>query len=175
MGRVSIVKEAAQQFNNRNPEVGEAEVPVAHQRVEIPYNNSKVEKAVLARRMTYKTCTIFFDSPLGSYDIDRNLLNRLGEPSVIGVDHALIQEASPGGGHAPDMDDDVPLSWIARDSEKRERALLQCLAFRGTIRNTTLRIRPRGQSFAGPTRLLPTSRGKGKAAVEDYDESSSGG
>uniref|UniRef100_A0A803QNS8 Uncharacterized protein n=1 Tax=Cannabis sativa TaxID=3483 RepID=A0A803QNS8_CANSA len=56
------------------------------------------------------------------------------------------EEACPGGGHTPNMDDDVPQSQI---------------------------IRLGSQSSAGPTRPLPTFRGKGEVSIEDLDNSSS--
>uniref|UniRef100_A0A803PBV7 Uncharacterized protein n=1 Tax=Cannabis sativa TaxID=3483 RepID=A0A803PBV7_CANSA len=57
--------------------------------------------------------------------------------------------------------------------EKRERGPRQRLAHRGTIGDASLQITPGGQSTIGPTCPLPASRGKGKAVVEDSDESSS--
>uniref|UniRef100_A0A803PSB6 Uncharacterized protein n=1 Tax=Cannabis sativa TaxID=3483 RepID=A0A803PSB6_CANSA len=59
-----------------------------------------------------------------------------------GVEGApAAKEVNPGGGHAPYMDNDVPLSLISRDFEKRKRALHQRLAHRGTIGDDTLQIK----------------------------------
>uniref|UniRef100_A0A803P4P6 Uncharacterized protein n=1 Tax=Cannabis sativa TaxID=3483 RepID=A0A803P4P6_CANSA len=70
------------------------------------------------------------------------------------------------------MDDDVLLSRIARNLEKRQRALFQRFTRKGIIDDATLLNKPRGQSFLRPTHLSLTSRGKGKMVANDSDDSS---
>uniref|UniRef100_A0A803PCX7 Reverse transcriptase zinc-binding domain-containing protein n=1 Tax=Cannabis sativa TaxID=3483 RepID=A0A803PCX7_CANSA len=58
---------------------------------------------------------------------------------------------------------------IAKGLEKREMALFQYFARGATIGDATLWIRPRGQSYAWPTRPFPTSIGKGKDMISSFD------
>uniref|UniRef100_A0A803Q739 Uncharacterized protein n=1 Tax=Cannabis sativa TaxID=3483 RepID=A0A803Q739_CANSA len=77
----------------------------------------------------------------------------------------MIEEACPGDGRSPDMVKYIPLSKIARNLERREKTLGQCLACGGTVGDATLLIKPGSQGSSKPTCVLPTSRGKGKAAT----------
>uniref|UniRef100_A0A803P421 Uncharacterized protein n=1 Tax=Cannabis sativa TaxID=3483 RepID=A0A803P421_CANSA len=86
---------------------------------------------------------------------------------LVCVDGAPATEGVfPSDGQVPDLDDDVPLSRIAQNLERIEGALCQSLACGGSVGDASIRIKPGGKSFAGPTYPLPTSRGKGK--VERY-------
>uniref|UniRef100_A0A803PI28 Uncharacterized protein n=1 Tax=Cannabis sativa TaxID=3483 RepID=A0A803PI28_CANSA len=55
--------------------------------------------------------------------------------------------------------------------KETEKALRQRLARGGTIGNATLLIRPKGHDFSRPTCPLPTSKGKGKVAARNLDDS----
>uniref|UniRef100_A0A803PJC4 Uncharacterized protein n=1 Tax=Cannabis sativa TaxID=3483 RepID=A0A803PJC4_CANSA len=202
MGRVRVLKEATQLHDDVDLEVGQVEVAEVDQQVESFDSESEVEESAPVRRRSYRTCDVLPNSPLFEYDVNGEPLNMFVEtfdkilasglvrgvqceiptryqrahwltgPSV-GVDGALaVEGVCSGDGQVHDMDDDMPMSWIARGLEKRERALRQRFARGGKVRDTTLWIRPGGQSFTGPTRPLPASRGKGKMAVEDSDDSS---
>uniref|UniRef100_A0A803Q0D6 Uncharacterized protein n=1 Tax=Cannabis sativa TaxID=3483 RepID=A0A803Q0D6_CANSA len=70
MGRVGIVEDATHSLDGREPEVGQAKAPVANHDVEIWDSESEVEEVLPARR-------------------------RLGQSSMIGVDHVLIKAAKP--------------------------------------------------------------------------------
>uniref|UniRef100_A0A803PV19 Uncharacterized protein n=1 Tax=Cannabis sativa TaxID=3483 RepID=A0A803PV19_CANSA len=82
------------------------------------------------------------------------------------------EEACPRGGSTPDIDDNIPLSKIARNLKRRERAFYQFSACGGMVGDDTLLIRPRGQGSDRPTCPFPTSRGKGKAAGNISNDSS---
>uniref|UniRef100_A0A803QS78 Uncharacterized protein n=1 Tax=Cannabis sativa TaxID=3483 RepID=A0A803QS78_CANSA len=70
-------------------------------------------------------------------------------------------------------DDEVPLSRIVWNLEKKERALRQCLASKGPVGDDSLGIGPRGQAFERLTHIVPTSKGKDKAVTKELDSSSS--
>uniref|UniRef100_A0A803P4E0 Uncharacterized protein n=1 Tax=Cannabis sativa TaxID=3483 RepID=A0A803P4E0_CANSA len=56
--------------------------------------NTKSEvDAPPARRKTCRTCDVLPNYPLDSYDVDRQPLNRLGQPSI--RDHVLVQSSEP--------------------------------------------------------------------------------
>uniref|UniRef100_A0A803PK39 Uncharacterized protein n=1 Tax=Cannabis sativa TaxID=3483 RepID=A0A803PK39_CANSA len=58
---------------------------------ESPEPESNCEEVVLVRRKGCKPCVILSNCPLGRYDDDGYLLNRLDEPSVLGLDHVFDQ------------------------------------------------------------------------------------
>uniref|UniRef100_A0A803PQ61 Uncharacterized protein n=1 Tax=Cannabis sativa TaxID=3483 RepID=A0A803PQ61_CANSA len=95
MGRVGMVGEDTQPLDGKDTEVGHAKAPVANHGAESLNNESKVEEAMPARRRTYRTCTVFSNYPLGSYDDDSQTLSRLGPPSLIGVEHVFVLASEP--------------------------------------------------------------------------------
>uniref|UniRef100_A0A803PBK4 Uncharacterized protein n=1 Tax=Cannabis sativa TaxID=3483 RepID=A0A803PBK4_CANSA len=159
---------------------------------------------------------------LGHYDANGNLLNRLGEPSVLGLDQSFEPEmldaksqgdswVSPASTLSYDAFSKILSSGLVRVSierylveitgvtdfpldvsdtihpEKYQRYGLYpststvtggpaaegaCPGY-GQVPDLDDDVPlPRGQTSGAPARPLPTSRGKGKAFVEDFDSSS---
>uniref|UniRef100_A0A803Q8R2 Uncharacterized protein n=1 Tax=Cannabis sativa TaxID=3483 RepID=A0A803Q8R2_CANSA len=57
------------------------------------------------------------------------------------------EETCPGGGHTPNLDDDIPFSKLVRTMEKREKALHQCLTRGGTTDDVALLRDLTGEPF----------------------------
>uniref|UniRef100_A0A803P9B6 Uncharacterized protein n=1 Tax=Cannabis sativa TaxID=3483 RepID=A0A803P9B6_CANSA len=133
--RVGVVEEVAQPHDGREPRIGQAEAPVANQDAESSDSESEIEEVVPVKTRQYR-------KPLGSYDearqpliasislSRRNILRLACEanfqrydlyPPVFGIVGA--EETCPGGGGIAIMDDDIPLSRIAKNMERREGAL----------------------------------------------------
>uniref|UniRef100_A0A803PA18 Uncharacterized protein n=1 Tax=Cannabis sativa TaxID=3483 RepID=A0A803PA18_CANSA len=109
------------------------------------------------------------DQGAESPDIESEVEEAAPGPSVGIVGTLSIERACPSDGQVHDLVDDVPLSLIAQNFERRERALCRCLVCGGSVGDASLRIMPRGQSSEGPSFPLPTFRGKSKMIVEDID------
>uniref|UniRef100_A0A803PV20 Uncharacterized protein n=1 Tax=Cannabis sativa TaxID=3483 RepID=A0A803PV20_CANSA len=65
------------------------EVLNANQYVESSDSESKVEEVVPVKRRQYMSCSVILNSPLRSYNEVEWPLNRLCQPSLVGVNHIL--------------------------------------------------------------------------------------
>uniref|UniRef100_A0A803NWW6 Uncharacterized protein n=1 Tax=Cannabis sativa TaxID=3483 RepID=A0A803NWW6_CANSA len=175
--QVRMVEETSQPRADVEPEIDQG--------AESSDTKFDLEDATPVRRRRYRTCSVLPDCPLGRYDANGNPLNRLGEPSELGLDHLTLKsikylwtmfvvymelgwpqptpyeigyyfdlKSAPKQNRTGvakvlvvkgDIEHEVPLSRIAQNLERKDRALSRCLAGRGPIGDVSLWIRPRGQ------------------------------
>uniref|UniRef100_A0A803PRY3 Uncharacterized protein n=1 Tax=Cannabis sativa TaxID=3483 RepID=A0A803PRY3_CANSA len=77
-----------------------------------------------ATRRRYMTCSVHLDCPLGRYDANGKPLNRLGDPSKLGLDHALEKSSKLEILEARSQGD----SWVSPTSTLFDEAFSEILA-----------------------------------------------
>uniref|UniRef100_A0A803PCA8 Uncharacterized protein n=1 Tax=Cannabis sativa TaxID=3483 RepID=A0A803PCA8_CANSA len=129
----------------------EVEVPDVNQGAESPDTESDLEKAALVRRKRYKTCIVLSNCPLSHYDANGNLLNKLGEPSVLGLDHVLNQSFEPEILNARSQG----ANWVSPASTLSVDAFSKILAS-GLVRGVVLPLHPYFRDIAAYFGMCPT-------------------
>uniref|UniRef100_A0A803PSM4 Uncharacterized protein n=1 Tax=Cannabis sativa TaxID=3483 RepID=A0A803PSM4_CANSA len=192
-GRVRTVEDVARPQVDINPEIDQG--------AETPDAKFDHEKVVLVRRRRYKNWSILQNCPLGNYDTNEILDARSQGDSWVSPASTLSNEdfskvhasgvvrgincAIPCRDYQAHR---LPLGWLACQGEHQwldgtknspmskvcEYADKYFIAWdvKEESQLWTKTEMTRGQALKGPTRPVPTSKGKGMTVVEDSDSSS---